>query len=341
MARVYVTCRLFPEELERLRAAGHAVAMRDLPGPIAREELLRNVGDVEGLISLLSDRIDQEVIRAGRRLRIIANLGAGYDNIDVAAAEVAGIAVTNTPGALTEATADFAFALLLAAARRIVEGDAYVRAGAFLGWELLQPHLGLEVYGKTLGIVGMGRIGTAVARRGRRGFDMPILYHNRRPNETAERELEARLVPFEELLRESDFVCVHTPLTEETRHLFDREAFRHMKRTAILINVARGPVVDEEALVWALEQGEIAGAGLDVYEEEPKVHPRLLSLRERVVLAPHIGSATQETRRALARMAVDNVLAVLAGEPPLHAVRSREAPERAGRNTDPERLRRR
>ena len=320
MARVFVTCRVFPDILNRLRQAGHEVVARDAPGPIQREELLCGVRGADGLLCLLSDRIDAPVIRAGTSLRIIANLGVGTDNIDVRMARAAGITVTNTPGALTEATADLTFALLLAAARRLVEGDAHVRSGAFVGWELLQPHLGLDVRGKTLGIVGLGRIGRAVARRGRFGFDMPVLYVNRRPDPEAEAELGARYVPFRTLLAESDFVCVHVPLTPETRHLFNREAFDAMKRTAILVNVARGPVVDEEALVWALETGRIAGAGLDVYEREPEVHPGLLALRERVVLAPHLGSGTVGTRRALAEIAVANVLAVLAGEPPLNPV---------------------
>jgi len=320
MAKVYVTCRVFPEELERLRAAGHTVEMRDAPGLITREKLLEKVSGAEALICLLSDRIDAEVIKAARKLRIIANLAVGYENIDLAAAQAAGIVVTNTPGVLTETTADLTFALLLAAARRIVEGDAFVRSGAFYGWEILQPHLGLEVHGKALGIVGMGRIGTAVARRGRLGFGMDVLYHDPHRNKPAEAELKAKYVSFEILLEKSDFVCVHTPLTRETRHLFDRQAFLRMKKTAILINVARGPIVDEKALVWALETGQIAGAGIDVYEEEPKVNPGLLKLQEHVVLVPHIGSATFVTRRAMVRIAVDNVLAVLAGEAPLNPV---------------------
>ena len=322
MAEVYVTCRVFPEELERLRAAGHTVEMRDTPGLISREKLLEKVSGAEALICLLSDRVDAEVIKAAGKLRIIANLAVGYENIDLAAAQAAGIVVTNTPGVLTEATADLTFALLLAAARRIVEADAFVRSGAFYGWELLQPHLGLEVHGKTLGIVGMGRIGTAVARRGRLGFGMDVLYHAPHRNKPAEAELKAKYVSFEALLEKSDFVSIHTPLTRETRHLFDRQAFLRMKNTAILINVARGPVVDEEALVWALETGQIAGAGIDVYEEEPKIHPGLLKLQEHVVLVPHIGSATSKTRRAMVRIAVDNVLTVLAGEAPLNPVSS-------------------
>ena len=321
MAKIYVTCRVFDDEIERLRRAGHDVTMRDEGGPISRDELLRHVSDIDALICLLSDRIDEQVIAAAPNLKIIANLGVGYDNIDVPAARRRGIIVTNTPGALTETTADLTFALLLSAARRIVEGDEYVRNGRFLGWELLQEHLGLTVFGRTLGIVGMGRIGTAVARRGRFGFGMNVLYHNRHRNIDAERgELGARHVSFDELLRESDFICLHTPLTEETHHLFDEDAFRKMKRSAILVNVARGPVVDEGALVWALESGEIAGAGIDVYEHEPKVHPGLLKLKERVVLAPHLGSATVETRRALAKIAIDNVLSVLSGGEPVNPV---------------------
>jgi len=316
VAKVYVTCRVVADEIERLRSAGHDVEMRDVSGPIAASELLENVESADGLICLLSDRIDADLIAHAPQLKIIANLGVGYDNIDVSAAHAAGIAVTNTPGALTETTADLTFALLLSAARRIVEADGFVRAGQFLGWELVQPHLGFDLHKKTLGIVGMGRIGTAVARRGHCGFDMNILYHNRGRNVSAEEELDAARVPFESLLEQSDFICVHTPLTEETRHLFDVKAFRRMKDTAILVNVARGPVVDESALVWALKAGEIAGAGIDVYEHEPKINPELLELKERVVLAPHIGSGTVATRRALARIAVDNVLLVLAGRPP-------------------------
>jgi len=319
MASVFVTCRVFAEEIDRLRAAGHSVESRELPGPIGREELFDGVRSADALICLLSDRIDAAVIEAGERLRIIANLAVGYDNIDVGAARARRIVVTNTPGGLTETTADLTFALLLAAARRVVEADAYTRAGSFRGWELLQPHLGLDVHGKTLGIVGMGRIGTAVARRGHCGFGMPILYHNRHRSD-AERELGATYRSFPELLESSDFVSIHVPQSEATHHLFDRDAFRRMKRTAILVNVARGPIVDEDALVWALEEGEIAGAALDVYEQEPRVDPQLIALRERVVLTPHIGSATTQTRLGMARIAVTNVLAVLAGESPPNAV---------------------
>jgi lactate dehydrogenase-like 2-hydroxyacid dehydrogenase len=208
---------------------------------------------------------------------------------------------------------------LLAAARRIVEADAYMRAGKFAGWELFQPHLGLDVYGKTLGIVGMGRIGTAVARRAALGFNMNVLYSDNNPKPEVEQELGAQHVSFPDLLRWSDFVSIHTPLTPQTRHLFTLDAFRQMKSSAILINTARGPIVKEADLVQALEQGLIAGAGLDVYEEEPQAHPGLARLPQ-VIMVPHIGSATTETRRRMAIMAAQNVVAVLAGERPLNPV---------------------
>ncbi len=320
MAKVYVTCRVFADEIDRLKKAGYVVVMRNREGPISRQELLSNVTDASALICLLSDKIDEQVIEAAPQLKIIANLGVGYDNIDVAEARARGIVVTNTPGALTETTADLTFGLLLSAARRIVEADEYVRSGAFLGWELLQKHLGLDVFGKTLGIVGLGRIGKAVARRGHLGFNMKILYQNRHQVIDAEQDLNAQYTSFKTLLEQSDFVCIHTPLTDQTYHLFDRAAFRLMKNSAILINVARGPVVDEEALVWALESGQISGAGIDVYEKEPEIHPGLLKLKERVVLSPHLGSATIQTRHALAEIAVDNVLSVLSGGKPLNPV---------------------
>jgi len=320
MARIVCTSYLFPDQIDRLKDAGHEVWVHDGDGPIPRERLIAELADAEALLCLLIDRIDRELLGAAQGLRVVANVAVGYENVDMDTASELGIVVTNTPDVLTEATADLTFALLLGAARRIAEADVAVRGGDFPVWGLDQPLTGTDVYGKTLGIVGMGRIGTAVARRGHSGFGMRILYHNRTRSETAERELDAEYVPFERLLTESDYVSVHVPLTDETRHLFDRDAFTQMKPTAILVNVARGPVVDEDALVRALEEGEIAGAGIDVYEREPEVHPGLLRLRDRVVLAPHLGSATRETRWAMARLAVDNALAVLSGQPPLTPV---------------------
>ncbi len=320
MAKIVCTADLFDDEVERLRHAGHTVWLHSGDGQISQEKLIAELADAEALICLLTDRIDQELISAASTLRIIANVAVGYENIDIGAACERGIIVTNTPDVLTEATADLTFALLLGAARRIAEADAAVRRGEFPTWGLDQPLTGSGVFGKTLGIVGMGRIGTAVARRGRRGFGMRVLYHNRTRDAAAEEDLGVEWVPFERLLEESDYVSVHVPLTDETHHLFGRGAFERMKPTAILVNVARGPVVDEAALVGALEAGTIAGAGLDVYEDEPNVHPGLLRLRERVVLTPHLGSATRETRKRMAELAVSNVLAVLSGKEPLTPV---------------------
>ena len=312
MSRVVCSADLFPEQLERLEAAGHTVVGLPLGNANALAEAIPTA---DAVICLLNDEIGPRILDAGEHLKIVANVAVGYENIDVAAAQRRGIAVTNTPDVLTEATADHTFALLLATARHVAEADAGIREGRFAPWRLQQPFLGADVHGRTLGIVGLGRIGAAVARRGRFGFDMRILVHSRSGRPDLERELGAERVSFAALLAGSDFVSVHVPLTPETRHLFDAAAFDRMKRSAILINVARGPVVDEAALVGALETGAIAGAGLDVFEGEPAIHPGLIRCRN-VVLTPHLGSATLDTRRAMADIAVDNVLAVLAGRPP-------------------------
>ena len=314
--KVFITRRIFPEALLQLEKHGIDYEMNTGP-PLERPELIAKVRDAEGLICLLSDRIDREVLEAGNKLKIVANVAVGYDNIDVEAATELGIMVTNTPGVLTEATADLTFGLVLAVARRIVEGDRITREGRFSGWEL-DFLLGTDVHGKTLGTVGFGRIGQAVARRAR-GFGMEVLYFNRSRKPEAERELGAKFVPFEELLQRSDFITIHLPLTPETRHLFSAREFKLMKPTAFLINVARGPIVDEEALVQALKAKELAGAALDVFEHEPRVHPELLKL-ENVVLTPHIGSAGRETRIRMALMAVENVLAALSGRRPPNLV---------------------
>jgi glyoxylate reductase len=240
-------------------------------------------------------------------------MAVGYDNVNVEAAQERGIVVTNTPGVLDETTADTAFMLLLAAARRLGESERILRAGEWHWWG---PKLfvGVDVWGKTLGIVGMGRIGQAVARRGR-GFGMEIVYHNRSRKEDAERELDARYLELDGLLETADFVSVHTPLTGETRHLIGPGELEKMKPTAVLVNTSRGPVVDEGALADALADGRIFAAGLDVYEEEPRVHPKLLEL-ENAVLAPHIGSGSQETRDRMAVLTAENIVAVLSGEGP-------------------------
>ena len=282
--------------------------------PPARDELLEAAKGAEGVLSNVTEKMDAEFMdAAGDGLKVIANMAVGYDNVDVEAAKKRGIAVTNTPGVLDETTADTAFMLLLAAARRLGESERTLRAG---NWEWWGPKLfvGVDVWGKTLGIVGMGRIGQAVAKRGR-GFGMEILYHNRSRKEDAEKELDARYADLEELLETADFVSIHTPLTDETRHLIGPKELRRMKPTAVLVNTSRGPVVDEGALADALADGRIFAAGLDVYEDEPKVHPKLLDL-ENAVLAPHIGSGSQETRDQMAVLAAENIVAVLSGGEP-------------------------
>jgi glyoxylate reductase len=286
-------------------------------GP-SRQELIKRLAGKEALLCTVTDPVDEEVIAASPGLKIISNFGVGYNNIDVEAATRRGILVTNTPGVLTDATADLTWALILDVARRVSEGDRLVRRGGWTGWS---PRfmLGTEVTGKTLGIIGMGRIGRAVARRAH-GFRMRILYCSRtRLTEREERELGAEYASLPRLLRESDFVSLHAPYTSETHGLIGRDELRLMKPTAFLINTARGQLVDEEALVAALKQGEIAGAALDVYEREPEV-PQALVEMEQVVLAPHLGSATLETREAMARLAVENLIAYFRGERPPHPV---------------------
>ena len=311
-------------------------------GVLPRARLLEGVREAEALISLLTDTIDREVIEAGPRLRIVANVAVGYNNIDVAAARERGILVTNTPDVLTEATADLTWALILAVTRRIVEADAFLRAGKFTGWDF-DMLLGTGLAGKTLGIIGYGRIGRAVARRAG-AFGMAVLYcgrddvayrddprHDammlaRRQTQTAPltqslrmEGVAARRASFSQLLEQADIITLHVPLAAATQHLIDRAAFAQMKPSAFLINTARGPVVDEAALVDALREKRLAGAGLDVFEREPDVSAPLLAMPN-VVLLPHIGSATLETRTAMAMLAAENVLDLLAGRAPRTAV---------------------
>jgi glyoxylate reductase len=283
--------------------------------PPSKEEIIRRIKDKQALVSLLTDPIDEEVINSAPNLRIIAQYAVGFDNIDLKAATKRGIYVTNTPEVLTETTADFAFALMLAVARRVVEADKYVRNGKWkVAWHPLMM-LGEDVHGRTLGIVGLGRIGCAVARRAK-GFDMKILYYDVIRREDLERELGIKYVDLETLLRESDFVTIHTPLTPETYHLIGEKQLRMMKKTAFLINTSRGKVVDQKALYKALKEGWIAGAALDVFEQEPiSMDDPLLEL-ENVVLAPHIASATHETRSKMAEIVAENLLAFKRGEVP-------------------------
>ncbi|MCX8181259.1 MAG: glyoxylate reductase [Thermofilaceae archaeon] len=316
--KVFV-CRQIPEEGLRVIRDFYEVEVWDRYSPPPREVLLEKVREVDALVTLLTDKIDKEVLDSAQRLRIIAQYAVGFDNIDVAYATLKGVYVTNTPGVLTDATADLTWALLLAAARRIVEADRFVRSGDYwrtsTGWHPLMM-LGYHVTGKTLGIIGMGRIGQAVARRAK-GFEMRVLYYQRRKlAESLERELNAKYVDLETLLRESDFVSIHVPLTKETFRMIGEKELRIMKPTAILINTSRGAVVDEEALVKALKEGWIAAAGLDVFEKEPLPPEHPLTKLDNVVLAPHVGSATLETRASMAKLVAENLIAFYKGEEP-------------------------
>jgi len=317
MKKVLVT-RILPGPAIEVLKQRCEVELNQEDRVISREELMRGVSGKDGLLCLLTDKIDAEVMdAAGPNLKVISNYAVGYDNIDVTEATRRGIAVTNTPGVLTETTADLTWAIMMAVARRIVEADNFLRTGQWKGWAPCLM-LGHDVYGKTLGIVGLGRIGKAIARRAK-GFDMRVLYYDTRRDEQAERELGVAYVPLENLLRESDFVSIHAPLTEKTRHLIGEKELRLMKPTAFLVNVARGPLVDEAALIRALREKWIAGAALDVFEREPYVPPELIQMKN-VVLVPHIGSASVETRSKMAMMAVENLLAVLEGKIPPNLV---------------------
>ncbi len=318
--KVLITQKIYDGAVCLLDEAGLPHHYNDSDETLAPEALRALVAEATALVCLLPNRIDTAVLDAAPHLKIIANVAVGYDNIDVTAATERGIVVTNTPDVLTETTADLAFALLLAIARRVVEADAYMRAGQYTRFELFPEMLGVDVYGKTLGIVGLGRIGTAVARRGALGFGMKVIYTANNRKEAAEETLGAQRVTFPELLAESDFISINVPLTPQTRHLFTLAEFRQMKPSAFIINTARGPIIKEADLVAALAQGLIRGAALDVFEEEPLMHPGLAQFRDRLIVTPHIGSASVETRQNMSLLAVRNVLAVLSGERPLTPV---------------------
>ena len=309
--RVLVTRRLPSSVISRLEHAA-TVDVYSEDGAMPPADLRARLVAAEALISVVTDAIDRDTLAVASRLKVIANIAVGYNNIDVAYAQSRGIVVTNTPDVLTDAVADYTWALILAITRRIPEGERLLRAGAWKGWAL-DFMLGTELQGKQLGIVGFGRIGRAVAARAA-AFGMRVVHASR-----GDRLLSPESLSLDRLLNTSDVVSLHVPLTPETRHLIDRRALARMKRSAYLVNVSRGPVVDEESLAWALGQHLIAGAALDVYEREPIVHPQLLGL-ENVLLAPHLGSATTETRTEMANLAVGNVLAVLEGRPPLTPV---------------------
>lgn len=311
---VLVTRRLPQAALDRI-AARCNMTLYDGEGAMSRDQLLTEVAGKQGAITVLTDRIDAEFLdSAGPQLRIVANYAVGFDNIDVDACTRHGVLASNTPEVLTETTADTAFALMITAARRIAEGDRFLRSRTPWIWGPLMM-LGQDVHHKTLGVVGFGRIGRALARRAR-GFAMRVLYHDvYRPSAEVEHELQAEYRDLEDLLRESDFLSLHTNLSPQTRHLINAERLAIMKPTAVLVNTSRGPVIDEKALAQALKEGQIFAAGLDVFEHEPDVHPDLLAC-ENAVLIPHLGSATVETRLAMADLAVDNLFAGLAGGKP-------------------------
>ena len=313
-----VVTRPVPEKaLELLRPRAKVVVGPDEPPVPAAEDVPPLVRDADIIYTLPANPLSGDAIRGAKKLRMIATMGTGYDNIDLAAARERNIPVTYAPGILDETTADGIFALLLASARRLPESERFLRAGKYRGWTPFL-FLGVDVYEATLGIVGMGRIGRAMARRAT-GFRMKILYTDAMRNENAEKEFGAKFVSLDELLAQSDFVTLHVPLLPETRHLIDAKRLRQMKRTAVLINGARGPVVDEHALAEALRDGIIAGAGIDVYEREPKVDSLLLE-QERAVLLPHIASASERTRVRMAVRAAENIVAFLDGKPLLDPV---------------------
>jgi glyoxylate reductase len=317
MPSVLVTRRLPSSVLSKLHDAAD-VDLYSGEATISTDQLRQRVADKDAVICVISDAIDRAVLDAAPALKVVANVAAGYNNIDVAHARSRGVVVTNTPDVLTESVADFTWGLILAITRRLAEGERLLRRGEWKGWAL-DFMLGSELRGKQLGLIGLGRIGRAVAARAP-AFGMRIAYTSRRDADgTSPDSSPGEMMSFDRLLITSDVISLHVPLTPETRHLIDKRALARMKRSAFLVNTARGPVVDEAALAWALQQHLIAGAALDVYEHEPAVHPDLLSL-ENVLLVPHLASGTTETRSTMAALAVDNVIEVLAGRPALTPV---------------------
>lgn len=319
--KIFVTRNIPQVGLDLLKSSGHEVEVSAMDRPLTREELMEHVKGVDGILSQLVDKIDGEVMdAAGPQLKVISNYAVGYDNIKLADAAQRNILVTNTPDVLTDAVADHALALMLAAAHRVAESDRFSRAGKYHGW---QPFLllGQDVYGKTLGVVGMGRIGGAVARRAAKGFGMKVLYFDRgQTNAELDAEIGSEAATMEDLLKKSDFISLHVPLLPETKHLISAPQFEMMKKTAVLVNTSRGPVVDEQALLNALKNGDIFAAGIDVWENEPNLTPGLTEL-ENIVLTPHTASATIETRDNMSKVAAENMAAALSGQEPPNLVK--------------------
>ncbi|MBI2607756.1 MAG: D-glycerate dehydrogenase [Candidatus Doudnabacteria bacterium] len=320
--KIYVTRKIPQIGIDVLEKAGHEVEVSPLDRPLSREELKDAVAGADGILSQLVDQIDGEILdAAGKQLKIVANYAVGFDNINIKDAQVRNVLVTNTPDILTGSVADHAFGLILAVGRRIVESDRFSRAGKYQGW---QPFLllGQDVSEKTLGIIGLGKIGSTLARRASKGFGMKVVYYDRDSvNKDLDQEIGARAVSMEELLKTSDFISVHVPLTPETKHLISTPQFELMKKTAVLINTSRGPVVDEQALLEALQKQDIFGAGIDVWEHEPELTPGLAEL-ENIVITPHTASATIETRDNMSRVAAENINAALKGQTPPNLVKS-------------------
>ena len=321
--RVFLTRPIPDPGPDLVRDVADHLFANDEDRPLSSEELRRGVAGMDAVLCLLTDQVDAEVLDAAKGCKVFANMAVGYNNIDVEGATRRGILVTNTPGVLTDCTADVTWALILGVARRVAEGDRAMRAGEFPGWGPLYM-LGGDITGATIGLVGPGRIATAVARRAI-GFGVTILYHGRRSNDALD-ALGACRVPFDQILAQSDFLSLHVPLSPETRHLIDARALAAMKPTAYLINTSRGPVVDEAALVDALKSGMIAGAGLDVYEDEPRMAPGLADCSNALLL-PHLGSATIAVRAAMSRIAAENLVAVLKGRRPPNLVNTELWPE--------------
>ncbi len=316
---VYITRRIPTEAIDLLHSVAE-VRQWDNDDPIPRDVLLAEVGEIDALFPMITERIDEEVLTRASRLKVVANMAVGYDNIDVPACTSHQVQVTNTPDVLTETSADLAFALLMSTGRGIVQGDRYVRRGEWKVWGPLL-HLTPDIHGTTLGIVGMGRIGQAMARRAR-GFDMRVLYYSRSRREDLERENGYEYASLDDLLVQSDYVSVHVALNEATRHIIGAEQLKRMKRTGILVNTGRGPLVDQHALYEALRVGEIAGAALDVTDPEPiSMDDPLLTL-DNCIITPHVGSASFGTRTRMATLAAENIAAVLSGKPPLTPVNS-------------------
>jgi glyoxylate reductase len=319
MGKIFATRKIPGDALEQLKSQGHEVVVSEFDRPLTQEELVERVKGADAILTLLTDRVDGDLMDAcGPQLKIVSNYAVGFDNVDIKAATDRGVVVTNTlSDAVNEAVAEHTWALILSLSRRIVEADEATRRGGYKGWEP-DIFIGVSLIGKTLGIVGLGRIGSMVARRAK-GYKMTVFYNKHEPDKKAEADLGVTFASLDELLAKSDFVTLHVPLTEETRHMMSKDTFAKMKKGSFLINTARGPVVDEHDLVEALKSGRLRGAALDVFDDEPHINPELIGM-ENVVLTPHIASATYEAREQMGKQAGQAITAVFEGEKPKNMV---------------------